>query len=244
MCKSIITAAFMTAVLSIAAVANGQEFTLMAGATASKASIQGNTLEILASGRLHTYTRKASLDSADGQFAGFYNASLRKGLRFPVSGRGNMQTQDAYGTWKSTLMTVQPASVASGRSGSGTPRIDSIIDIVDRLTDDRKPKGQAQPAQRPQRQKNAFEGTWKFSHANGSAVLKFGPRKFKLTQFNDWDEQIGAPVTGTYALAWKQVRGRVKVLKINTGNGANEVSFTFSNNKSELELFDTTWTRK
>lgn len=251
MIKSITQAAIFTAVLAFATVGNGQEFTLMVGTQASEASISGDTLEIVASGRLHSYTRAASLDSEDGKFAGFYNESLRKGLRFPFSGEGKMQTMDAYGNWQWTRMTVHSGKVApampvaparSYRGGSGTPRIDSMIGLVEKLTQEkRQPKHHPKP---PQRQKNTFEGTWKTSNGKVTAILKFDARNFTMTRFDDWNDQIGEPLHGKYALAWKQVRGRIKVLKIDAGSGEDEVSFTFKNNNTELELFDATWTRQ
>ena len=253
MSKSIFHTVFFAAVLAIASVAAGQEFTLILGTRATEASISGNTLEIVDSGRLHTYQRDSALDSADGQLIGFYDQKLRKSIRFPASGYGKMQTIDSSGNWSWTLMRVQPRNAAPTMPTAPVPRphrvdaidnrIGTFLDIVENLTRERKPKHVTRrpPAPHP-KNSNPFVGSWKITNADGSgAKVKFKSNQFTITEVDDFGDEVGT-MSGRYK-AFKKSDGSIGMKISDDSGNFSEAEAKTNKDKSKLKFWGMVWNK-
>ena len=65
-----------------------------------------------AAGTSFRYAREPRFDTADGRFAGFYNATTQQPLRWPVLGQGSMQLGDPSGqTWRASQQQIQAVGV-------------------------------------------------------------------------------------------------------------------------------------
>lgn len=90
----------------------------------SAASISERELTITdAQGQTFRYQRDPRLDSADGQYLGFYSPQMQQAVRWPVAGQGRMVLGDAQGlNWRESLQQVQAAPPIPGaiiRPGGG-----------------------------------------------------------------------------------------------------------------------------
>lgn len=92
----------------------------------STATRNENQLIIVSNGKSFTYERHRSMDSEDGKYAAYYDATRRRYVRFPVSGSGLMMLGQISGL--DVAWTESQMQVVNENSARRTPPVDGSAD--------------------------------------------------------------------------------------------------------------------